>query len=371
LYGVLRFVSGTDSIVLRGTFVNRNHLAGYLELIIPVALGLLLAHFDTRRSGQTLDERLMKHLMLLFMAFLMVCALVLTGSRAGILSFGAGVICFIALTMKRRLLQKWMFMSLLSLVLALGVWLVVNPDILRRRVDRFAKSEGSFQVRSEVWKSALHIFQDFPVFGAGLGTFPHLSRRYKTFEGTLHFEYAENDYVQFLAETGILGSAVVTCAGVIVFSRIFRSWRKQSSHQASALAIGGMSALVSIALHSSFDFNLHIPANMLLFCVVAAVTYIASHIRTDSPSRTEIPHVSERISEGKPVAGHRITAWKKGRRYVMTGIVGITVVLYIVAIVREYTHIVHSVEHSEPLCEDDSGLPHVVVVGWTIRLLVS
>lgn len=298
-YGLLRFVSDTASQTFtwaHGSFVNKNHFAGYLELTIPLAIASLLIHFEKRKTGhvQTLEEKYMKSLLHLFALFLMICAIFLSGSRGGLISFSIGVLGFATLAVTRRLIKRWLAIMLLGLGLALGVFMAINPAILQQQTTHFIEFDRSLQVRQEIWKSAWRIFQDFPVFGSGLGTYSHLSRRYKTFLGTMHFRYAEGDYVQLLAETGIFGSILALGTGFSIISRILAAWRRQESRQALAITIGGLSAMMSIAIHSAVDFNLHIPSNMLLFCAIAAITYNSAHLRKHIPSSVKTPtHITD------------------------------------------------------------------------------
>ncbi len=297
LYGLLDFVSNatpTSFSWANGSFVNKNHFAGYLELIIPLAFASLLVHFEKRAAGgaQTVEEKYMKSAFVLFTVFLMICALILSGSRGGLISFSIGILGFTFLAVMRGLMKRWLAIMLLILALALGTFMIVNPNIVQKHTSRFVEMERSAQIRNEIWKSAWHIFQDFPVFGSGLGTYRHLSRRYKTFQGALAFEYSHNDYAQLLAETGLLGSFFVVGLGGSLIFRIVRTWRHQESRQVLTIATGGLCALLSIGLHSVVDFNLHIPSNMMVFCVVAALTYNAAHIRRHKPSGKGMPSTS-------------------------------------------------------------------------------
>lgn len=297
-YGILQFVSGQHveaarkaSVWVRGTFINKNHFAGYLELVIPLAFGLLFSRSGQHdRSGYkspTLEEKYMKGLFVAFSVCLLIAALFLSGSRGGMISLAAGLCCFSLLAAMRRLFRPWIVVMLIVLSFGVGLLVMSNPKMLYSRIQKLAhlESESSALIRWELWRSAIHIFRDYPVLGAGLGTFTHLNRQYKTFVSRLHFNYPENDYVQLLAETGLIGTGMAAAAGGLFIYHLLIAWRRQESYRLVAIASGGMSALCSIAVHSLMDFNLHIPSNAILVSVIAAICYVAARTQKTSHSR--------------------------------------------------------------------------------------
>ncbi len=296
LYGLLQFVSGEHLIYsyrktwfwVNGTFINKNHFAGYLEMVIPLALGVLFTRFEKPGSSRltlsvdSIREKYPKAFLLLLGVLIMIFALLLSGSRGGIISFSLGAIFFALLANTRRLLRRWVVIILIFVPLAIGITVIIGQDILIQRLSTLTRIEtdSSFRVRLEFWKAAGHIFEDFPVVGSGFGTFAHLSKRYRTFRVQLrHSRYPENDYVQLLAETGFVGASLVLLLGLAFFYQIFATWKRRRSRWAVAMVAGGLSAMFSIAIHSLTDFNLHIPSNALLFSVIAALSYVTAHIQ--------------------------------------------------------------------------------------------
>ena len=162
--------------------------------------------------------------------------------------------------------------------------LIIGYDLLIVRLHTLTTldSELSFQSRLQVWQDTLYYVRDFPIIGSGLGTFAHTFPRYQSFSSEKTFFYSENDYLQLLAETGTVGSMVALSIGSIFFFTVLKAWKKRTSRWSIILVTGGMSSLVSLLIHTSVDFNLHIPSNALLFCVIAALSYISaySHRRT-------------------------------------------------------------------------------------------
>ena len=322
VYSFLQFFSGAKLLDLypargsfvSGSFVNKNHFAGYLEMVIPLCFALLLTQF--RRNGSTRAKLAPEHFretypkvfLLLLALFFMVAALLLSGSRGGIVSFSCATMFFVLLARQRRLLRRKVVLVLIFIALSIALTIFLNPDILTQRIYTFnsLESDSSFQVRRELWRSALHIFQDYPINGSGLGSFTHLNPRYRTFRDHLrHYEYAENDYVQLLAESGIIGTVLLLLAGFTLGVQLFTLWRQRHSRWKIALVAGGMSGMFSLLIHSGTDFNLRIPSNALLFVTIAA---LCVNIVTLPSSRRNTSEESPLPLDKMRASGQRRTA---------------------------------------------------------------
>lgn len=294
LYGLFEYFSGRhhifwyqkqSSLTVSGTFVNKNHFAGYMEMTIPLMFSVLFSRLgETRQTTSKhivrfLDEKYMKAILISFFLFVMIGTLLLSGSRGGIISFAGGMVCLFILAYQRRLLRKWTLLIVILLLIAVGIALPIGWKLILSRFHTLTDltTEQSFLFRRDVWSGTIAMFHDFPIFGSGLGTFAHIFPTYQIAPTDLTFFYTENDYLQLLAETGILGAGLVVGIGVIFFRTTLRGWKKRQSRWSIILVTGGLSAISSLLIHSCVDFNLHIPSNALLFCVIAAMTYIAAH----------------------------------------------------------------------------------------------
>jgi O-antigen ligase len=289
-YSLPYFNIGQRSSLAYGTFVNRNHLAGYLEMVIPLAFGVLFVCLG--KSGPSplkkfmalFEEKYLKALLVLFIIFILIGALFLTGSRGGILSFSLSMLFLCLLAYTRRLLRKWVLVVLIFLLLVLGSVVIASPEIVIRRLSALTKpeTEQSFRYRWEVWKDSVLICRDFPLFGSGFGTFSHIFQRYQRFPSDVFFAYTENDYLQQLVETGVVGIFLILWIGVVFFVRTLTAWKQRHSRWTIAMIAGGLSAVFSLCIHSTVDFNLHVPSNAILFTVVAALSYVAAHTHKKS-----------------------------------------------------------------------------------------
>jgi O-antigen ligase len=126
--------------------------------------------------------------------------------------------------------------------------------------------------------------KDFPVFGSGFGTFGEAYLPYRTFEmaGYMKAYHAHNDPLQLLVEGGLLGLAIVLTACGALFLSSWRGLQKRRDREVIYLGYGGLAGLTAFIFHSLTTFNFRIPANMLAFALLAALTLAAvgSRLRT-------------------------------------------------------------------------------------------
>ncbi len=299
LYGMLEYFSGRNQIFfmkktfdfrVTGTFVNKNHFAGFMELVIPLTFSLLFVRLNERTTAVTkrmvrfLDEKYMKVFLMSFLLCILICALLLSSSRGGFISFIGGMACLLFLSSQRRLLRKKAVIALCVLLFSAAGALTVGYAPMVKRLKTFAsiESDRSFQLRKMYWQDTLTMARDFPAFGAGLGTFAHIYPAYQTFPSDITVEYAENDYAQMLGEMGVPGFALAVGIVAYFLRATWKAWKAQQSRWAIMFTAGGLSALCSLLLHSWVDFNLRIPSNALLFTVIAAMTTVAAHTRRRS-----------------------------------------------------------------------------------------
>jgi O-antigen ligase len=259
-----------------GPYANRNHFAGFAEMIIPVALVPLVL-------GKVRRERT---LVVGLFAVVPMVALVLSASRGGIISFIVQIAILFLLLLLRRAPAKYVMAGgvvVLCAVLAVS-WIGVQQVL-----SRFAgiqNVEVSAGKRSAMVKDTFRLFRDHPILGTGLGTLEMVYPPYDSLYDGKVVNHAHNDYLEVLAETGIIGG--LCCLWFL--GTLFRDGLLglvTSAGFASVLNLSGLIACCGILVHSLVDFNLHIPANALLFFVsahMAAVRFPADAPAEDSQS---------------------------------------------------------------------------------------
>lgn len=270
-----------------GTFVNRNHLSGYLEMIIPLAIGLIIARIDFFSiSGSNWKEKLVQfsrkglaiNVFLTIAIIVMSLGIVYSKSRSGVtililtfvLFFEFAILHFGVHRQRKKWIKIFLAFSLL-LVTVITLYIGVGAIIERFSLDRLLQEQ-----RPAYWGKALRIFLKSPLFGSGLGTFGNLYPDVEQ-EGTLvRAFHAHNDYLEYLAELGLLGMGLLFGGVLYLVGKSFLVWRERRHPEVKGLALGGLVSVICILIHSLTDFNLHIPANMLLFSAVVSVTIIIS-----------------------------------------------------------------------------------------------
>jgi O-antigen ligase len=118
------------------------------------------------------------------------------------------------------------------------------------------------------------MFPQKPILGWGLGAFPEVYPRYRTFYTNLYINEAHNDYLQLLVEMGVLGFVTMVWFLGVIYYRALKKIGSWSNDPNGTLALIAMLGVTGILVHSFVDFNLQIPANAAMFyvmCTVAAL----------------------------------------------------------------------------------------------------
>ncbi len=271
----------------RGTFINRNHFAGFVEMVWPLMLGYALSIRDQGKSlknALTSDSLNQQALMSLGIVILLL-ALLLSQSRAGIAGGLVGLATFWFMTRPRiRNIALTTRLTLGGIVVFLIVYCAVigvGPVI-----ERFLLIDDR-HFRIKIWQDSLSIFKDHP-FGIGLRNYENVFQVYnRTISSDKIVIHAHNDYLQLLIETGWIGFLTLVGGFLFFIAKSARSIKRLDLPRDPLrfyLAVGAFSGLVSIAFHSFFDFNLQIPANCLYFVVLMAILSACVEQTRQSPS---------------------------------------------------------------------------------------
>lgn len=242
-----------------GPFVNHHHFAGFVELIVPFGLALLFG----------LAVRQDKRLLLALFTVLPIGALVLTTSRGGIASFLFQIVLlgFLTRTSGPRAKRPPAAARFALVACILVIWLGVDPAL--RRFESSSPGEVSRDRRATMFKDTWQIFLDHPWTGTGLGTFQSVYPRYESYYDGRVVEHAHNDYLELLADTGLIGGACGLAFVVLLFRRAWFNLRSAKTPFGGSFYSGAIVACAGLMVHSLVDFNLHIPSNALLFSLIA------------------------------------------------------------------------------------------------------
>jgi len=254
---------------LTGAYVNRNHMAGFLEMAIPLMLSLFLIR------SRSLEARFG---MIGLALFLILCQ-ALTLSRGG-WAATTGALIFMAgvLLLKKGFAHKRMVGILAAGCVILIVLIAVSTPVAERAVSLTqGEMKDNIAGRLTYWEGTWGLIADNWPAGTGPGTFTVAFPHYQI-PGLMALpQYAHNDYLQFMADAGILFVPLLLWL-LFLFFRAGFAKLKSRSRQTSGIALGGMAAAVAILIHSLSDGNLRIPANAMLFTAVAALVMGQVHL---------------------------------------------------------------------------------------------
>jgi len=257
-----------------GPFVNRNALATWLAMAVPTAVGYAVARDQSdRRSNVGIAAKIAAmdstQLWLAGAACLMTGAVFASMSRAGILAIGAGVLAFVAVArsrIHRRRAMVWTGMGLGGLAL-IGL-MFANFGALAMRLQ--GTTEAGDWGRRAIWRDTWRMTQDFWVAGVGAGAFERGMLLYQQGSRVFFFNHAHDEYLQILAEGGLLlavPAAIAAIAGALLIARRLRVDRTPIFW----IRAGAIAGMVAVAVQSVFDTGLRTPANGVLFAIVAAI----------------------------------------------------------------------------------------------------
>jgi O-antigen ligase len=288
-----------------GPFVNRHHFAGYMELAMALPLGLLF-------SGSLEKE---KRFIYLFAVGLMALALIFTNSRGGMIALGAEIAFLVATTLfwkrgnpessgtKSRIrsttIKAGVALAMIVAVLA-AVVLLGGEDVLRRVVGT-VQNDDPTSGRTHFWSVTLDIIKNHPIIGIGLGAFSVVYTGYDSRNGLYRLEQAHNDYLQILADAGIIG-AILGLFFVVNLFRIGFARRETSDNFRRGVVNGALAGCFAALVHSFFDFTLHTTANALLFLTLAAIATMNGRVEEPDPHRKRRRRRKSRHEQAEPVA---------------------------------------------------------------------
>ena len=294
-----------------GPFVNPNHFAGYMELIVPLALGLLLtllsrrAHFgyrleqdddlETRERQRRLGPLATgleeprrglpwtavqtgpKSVLLAFLLVLSIGSIVLSLSRGGfiatILAFALFARACVPPVLRSRIRPGAMTAIVVAgaILFSIAFWFGASWIAERAASPDAVKSESSYHDRAVAWSRTIDMFEDHAALGTGFGTYVTAFAAYSPPGSYAIWKEAHNEYLQLLAEVGLVGFLTALLALAIFGRRHFLPVVLDRNSPDRLLSLGLAMGIVSLLLHSLVDFSLQVPAVGFLFVVVAGL----------------------------------------------------------------------------------------------------
>ena len=289
LYGIWQFGTKSDMVLnvarpsgyhgrASGTYICPNHLAGFLEMVIALAVGRTTIQ---RFSRSKVERSALQKVLVIYISLFLITGLIMTLSRAG----------WVALAVALMTLWFWgdwnwrlLWPRVLAGAVAISVIVLVAWNIRPVRLyihdtlageqkkDGSALQDPTFGKRTLIWAATVKIAKDYPLLGTGPGTWSWFYPKYRAADAPPIPEMAHNDILQVQSEYGIIGLGIVVWALIAFFHHASVIARRNTSSEQRAFAVGSGLAVTAIIIHSWFDFNLHILANALVLVTLMGLT---------------------------------------------------------------------------------------------------
>jgi O-antigen ligase len=288
-----------------GPFINRHHFAGYMELTIALPLGLLF-------SGSL---EVHKRPLYAFAALLMAVSLLFTNSRGGMISLAAeiGFVIIVAgpgvgserarqTGLARGVILRATAALAFAVILILGTLAVGGAGVFSRVLGTVNAADPT-NGRAHFWTVTLDVIKHHPILGGGLGSFGVIYTRYDSANGLYRLEQAHNDYLQILADGGLIGGLLGLSFVLILFRKGFVQ-RATDDKFRRGVTTGALAGCLGVLVHSAFDFTLHTTSNALLFLVLAAMATLGRRVEegTGHYRRRRRRSTPTSIESAKPAA---------------------------------------------------------------------
>jgi O-antigen ligase len=305
---MIRPLAGSDEPSagrLHGAFVNSNHLAGYLQIMLAVAFGALWREvlFARDRGGRLkepakrLEARLLHLAPRLLLWVVFAAAIALTRSRGGIMVAFVSTIAMLSLALSHRRTRN----RRLSIAVAGGATLAAGASLVflavrQQPILRFLASDPrdpASDLRLTLWRLSIDAWRQFPLLGSGLGTYREAFRRIQPRGFDFFVEFAHSDPLQLLVTGGLAGFILGAIAFAALIIALIMSWRREDHREESAFILAGIGALFALTLHGLVEFNMSIPAIPATLAAVTGFAWAAG--AHEKPDRAETSSRSGKI----------------------------------------------------------------------------
>jgi O-antigen ligase len=293
------FIRVKNLVRASGTLISPIHYAGFLEALAPFAFAIA---FWSQRPGWV-------RALAGYVGLSCYAGVALSGSRGAWLSSLVSIVVFVLLSfyaLRKTKPERFLGIALLTVGLAVAavsgaVTLVAKNNYMQGRIELLTKQDfriadwvanpdgksdkprATADIRVHLWQAGIDQFRNAPnqLFGTGAGTHTYFGRLYRRPAVQSDPIHVHSDYLEMLAEYGIIGLASI---GVFIVVHLFFGMRRMNTilrtdlarltpyeparHDDLALLIGALSAVAAYLAHSLVDFNLHIPGNALFFAMI-------------------------------------------------------------------------------------------------------
>jgi O-antigen ligase len=247
---------------LSATFINRDHFAGYLEMVIPLAAAFLFTDMEKE-----------KKVLVGFFLVMMIIAFVLAASRGAWVSLVMSSCVLVPFLFRKRLLKRMLLAMIICGAVTYFALSHFDLSVASARAKTIIEGAGIDELRIQMWTGSIELIKARPLLGWGIGSFIYVFPQFQPIAISQRYiiDYAHNDYLHMAAEIGLAGLFFMLwiMVGALWFG-LKEFWQSGGTFKRSIL-LGASIGVMSMSLHSFVDFNLHIPANAILFVTLIGI----------------------------------------------------------------------------------------------------
>lgn len=275
-----------------GPYINHNHYAGLMEMLAPIPLVFAFSQFARRR------ERWIAASIAAFMG----ATIFLCGSRGGMLAFAVEIAILAAFIFREHKKQGAAVLFTAFVLITVGVVAWTGAHEVGSRLATLSSdshAELSADIRLQIDRDTLNMVRQRPLLGWGQGTFAEVYPRFRSFYTDSAVNAAHNDFLQVLAETGIIGFGIMIWFLICVLRLAWGKSHKWPSNINGAVSVAALVGICGILVHSFFDFNMQIPANAALFFSLSTVAALEPRFTSRRRRKHEFgiaPDIAETIT---------------------------------------------------------------------------
>jgi O-antigen ligase len=284
---VYQFITGTNRVwgVLNtayphrasGTYVCPNHLGGFLEMVLPLGLAYTL----TSRVKPVL------RVCLGYASLTIMAGIVVTLSRGSWVSTAVSLVVFFGVLLFQRG-HRLVSLALLVVIVGAGAFFLPRSFAFQSRLKQVnVPGKGEEDTRLALWESAVKIWQENILWGVGPAHYDYRFRQHRPEFVQQRPAWVHNDILNAFTDWGVAGACLVAAAWGLLGAGVVKTWssvrgssndlRGTKNSNKFAFVLGASVGLVAILVHSTCDFNMHIPANAVL--AVTLIALLSSHLR--------------------------------------------------------------------------------------------
>lgn len=280
---------------IHGLFVNPNHFAGYLEIALALAFGVLWTEIitggDRLRPGDEpagqIEKRLVPIAWRVLIWVVLAVGIALTRSRMGIAAAAVTTVLLLvaASSHSRTKRVRYAGGGILVLIAALVIVGTITGQAPLLRFLASDPRDPASDSRVRLWRLSFTAWKEFPHTGSGLGTFREAFKRVQPRDFAGLYEQAHNDALQLLVTGGWIALGLAAAGLTIMLVLLLRGWWHQRHREESALTLAAAGALFSLLLHGLAEFNFSIPAIPATLAIVLGLGWSAANYDTDAERR--------------------------------------------------------------------------------------